>query len=38
MQGQYLIIGSSFVIALIIVIVILHFVKKRNRDGKRNTV
>ena len=28
MQGQYLILGSAVVIALIIVIVILHFVKK----------
>ena len=38
MQGQFLIIGSSFVIALIIVIVILHFVKKAEMKYYRNKV
>ena len=28
MQGQYLIIGSAVVIALVIVIIILHFIKQ----------
>lgn len=38
MQGQYLIIGSSFVIALIIVIVILHFVKNAEMKYYRSKV
>ena len=38
MQGQFLIIGSSFVIAIIIVIVILHFVKKTEMKYYRNKV
>ena len=38
MQGQFLIIGSSFVIAIIIVIVILHFVKKAEMKYYRNKV
>ena len=38
MQGQFLIIGSSFVIALIIVIVILHVVKKAEMKYYRNKV
>lgn len=38
MQGQFLIIGSAIVIALIIVIVILHFVKKLEMKSYRNRV
>ncbi len=38
MQGQYLIIGSSFVIAIIIVIAILHFVKKAEMKYYRSKV
>ena len=48
MQGQYLIIGTAVIIALIIVIVILHFVKKvelkyyrdkiKNLEVQRNLV
>ena len=38
MQGQYLIIGSSFVIALIIVIVIVHFVKNAEMKYYRSKV
>jgi len=38
MQGQFLIIGSAFVIAMIIVIVILHFVKKAEMKYYRNKV
>jgi septation ring formation regulator len=38
MQGQFLIIGSSFVIALIIVIVILHFVRNLEMKYYRNNV
>ena len=38
MQGQFLIIGSAIVIALIIVIVILHFVKKAELKFYRNKV
>ncbi len=38
MQGQYLIIGSAVVIALIIVIVILHFVKKAEMKYYRSKV
>ena len=36
MQGQFLIIGSAVVIALLIVIVILHFVKKAEMKYYRN--
>ena len=38
MQGQFLIIGSSIVIALIIVIVILHFIRKAEMKYYRNKV
>ena len=38
MQGQFLIIGSAIVIAFIIVIVILHFVKKAEINYYRNKV
>ena len=38
MQGQFLMIGSAIVIALIIVIVILHFVKKAELKFYRNKV
>ena len=38
MQGQFLIIGSAVVIALIIVIVILHFVKKAELKYYQNKV
>ena len=38
MQGQFLIIGSAIVIALIIVIVILHFVKKLEMRYYRNKI
>ena len=38
MQGQFLIIGSAIVIAFIIVIVILHFVKKAEMKYYRNKV
>ncbi len=38
MQGQFLIIGSAIVIAFIIVIVILHFVKKVEINYYRNKV
>ena len=38
MQGQFLIIGSSIVIALIIVIVILHLVRKAELKYYRNKV
>ncbi len=38
MQGQILIIGSAVVIALIIVIVILHFIKKAEMKYYRNKV
>ena len=38
MQGQFLIIGSAFVIAMIIVIVILHFIKKAEMKYYRNKV
>jgi len=38
MQGQFLIIGSAIVIALIIVIVILHFVKKAEMRYYRSKV
>ena len=38
MQGQFLIIGSSFIIAFIIVIVILHFVKKAELKYYRSKV
>ena len=38
MQGQFLIIGSAVVIALIIVIVILHFVRKLEMKYYRNKV
>ena len=38
MQGQFLIIGSAVVIALIIVIVILHFIKKAEMRYYRNKV
>ena len=38
MQGQFLIIGSAIVIALIIVIVILHFVKRAEMRYYRNKV
>ena len=38
MQGQFLVIGSAIVIALIIVIVILHFVKKAELKYYRNKV
>ena len=38
MQGQFLVIGSAIVIALIIVIVILHFVKKAEIRYYRNKV
>ena len=38
MQGQFLIIGSAVVLALIIVIVILHFVKKAELKYFRNKV
>ena len=38
MQGQFLIIGSAVVIALIIVIVILHIVKKAEMRYYRNKV
>lgn len=38
MQGQFLIIGSAIVIALIIVIVILHFVRKLERKYYRDKI
>ena len=38
MQGQFLIIGSAIVLAFIIVIVILHFVKKAEMKYYRNKV
>ena len=38
MQGQFLVIGSAIVIAFIIVIVILHFVKKAEISYYRNKV
>ena len=38
MQGQFLIIGSAVVLALVIVIVILHFVKKAELKYFRNKV
>ena len=38
MQGQFLIIGSAVVIALIIVIVVLHFVKTAEMKYYRNKV
>ena len=38
MQGQFLIIGSAFVIAMIIVIVLLHFIKKAEMRYYRNKV
>ena len=38
MQGQFLIIGSAMVIALIIVIVILHLVRKAELRYYRNKV
>ena len=38
MQGQFLIIGSAVVIALIIVIVGLHLVKKAEKKFYRNKV
>ena len=38
MQGQFLIIGSALIIALVIVIVILHFVKKAEMKYYRNKV
>ncbi|MBR1936868.1 MAG: septation ring formation regulator EzrA [Bacilli bacterium] len=38
MQGQFLIIGSAIIIALVIVIVILHFVKKAEMKYYRNKV
>ncbi len=38
MQGQFLIIGSSFIIAFIIVIVILHFVKRAELKYYRSKV
>ena len=38
MQGQFLIIGSAFVIAMIIVIVLLHFIKKAEMKYYRNKV
>ena len=38
MQGQFLIIGSAVVIALIIVIVILHLVRKAELKYYRNKV
>ena len=38
MQGQFLIIGSGVVIALIIVIVVLHFVRKLEIKYYRNKV
>lgn len=38
MQGQYLIIGSAFVIALIIVMVILHVIKKRELRFYRDKI
>ena len=36
MQGQFLIIGSAVVLSLVIVIVILHFVKKAETKYYRN--
>ena len=38
MQGQFLIIGSAFVIALIIVIILLHFIRKLEMSYYRNKV
>ena len=38
MQGQFLIIGSAVVLAIIIVIVVLHFVKKAEMKYYRNKV
>jgi len=38
MQGQFLIIGSAIVIALIIVIIILHFIRKFEMSYYRNKV
>lgn len=38
MQGQFLIIGSAIVLALVIVIVILHFIKKAEMRYYRNKV
>ena len=38
MQGQFLIIGSAIVIALIIVIIILHFIRKLEMSYYRNKV